>query len=527
MKLRHFFFLSVALVLAGCTALDSDNRLEEALIIADSNRTEMEKVLNHYEKDSKKMEAAKFLIRNMPGHYSYADTAIIVRYSHSIDSILEAMKDSSFNSIRESLNSCAKRLDLPNLKKCQDIKTMSSAYLIRNIDEAFDSWQNGLWAKHISFDDFCEFMLPYKVEELQLLDDWRVRMSKFHSETLRDLSRCDIYRNSTLEATRQLIRNYKKYMQPHIDNDMKYSTMKWETRAKIPFGTCDFFSYNSLASLRSNGIPVIADFTPHWACRRLGHTWNVLISENGYHYPFDAAGALPGDSYRLSEKLAKAYRHTYAINEELVELNNSEKNVPSIFKTIFIKDVTVDYIKTVNATIKSSEIPKDRKFAFLAIFGDRDWTPIGYGKVNGQKVLYENIGKNSLYMPYCYSDSGKINPLGVPFVITLSGKMKEVKVNTKKTINMILKRKYPSLEYSSSFLNRLDSCEFQASNDIEFKNYRMINRISECYGVGYNVEVSDSVPAYRYWRFFSTKPETHANVAEIYFFDAFRKKDKG
>ena len=253
--------------------------------MADSNRAEMEKVLAHYEGDTMKKEAAKFLIRNMPGHYSYVDTAVIARYSHSVDSIIETMKDSSFNSIRDSVNSCAKRFNLVKLKKCQDIKAISSAYLIKNIDGAFDSWQKGSWAAHLSFDDFCEYILPYKVTELQLLDDWRLRLSKFHSEKLRDLKRCDAYRNSTLEACRTLVRDYSSYMRPHIDEDIQYPIMKWEAMSKVPFGTCDYYTYVSLALLRSKGIPVISDFTPHWACRRLGHTWNVLISENGYHYP--------------------------------------------------------------------------------------------------------------------------------------------------------------------------------------------------------------------------------------------------
>ncbi len=81
MKLRHLFIISATSVFVGCTALDADNRLEEVLAMADSNRIEMEKVLDHYEGDSMKMKAAKFLICNMPGHYSYADTAVIVRYS--------------------------------------------------------------------------------------------------------------------------------------------------------------------------------------------------------------------------------------------------------------------------------------------------------------------------------------------------------------------------------------------------------------------------------------------------------------
>lgn len=527
MKLYHLLFSLFIMILVNCTTTDTDSQLENALIMAGENRTELEEVLRYYADDSLKLEAAKFLIRNMPGHYSYADTTVIIKYSHAVDSLLEAMKDSNFVSIRDSINSCAKHFKIATLKKIQDIKVIQSSYLKKNIDAAFYSWRKDLWAQHLSFDDFCEYLLPYKIEELQLLDDWRLRMKNFHSEKLSELNRCDIYRNSTLEASRTLIGSYKDFMNPHIDDAVLYPTMKWETRAKISFGTCDYYSSISLILLRSNGIPVSSDFTPHWGCRRLGHSWNVLMAENGHKYPFDAMSSFPGDSYRLSEKLAKAYRRTYAINEELVELNKSEKYIPLLFKTLFIKDVTRDYISSEDVTIKVSSSSKHKDFAFLSIFGDRDWTPISFGKVKGDKVHYNALGKNILYLPFCYNDSGKINYIGSPFVVLPTGKIRKIEANKRNKIQMVLKRKYPTLENVYRLLNRLDSCEFQASNDITFNNHQLIHKIGQSYGIGYNIKLPDSVPAYRYWRFLSTKPETHANIAELYFFDHSGKEIKG
>lgn len=50
-----------------------DKELENALEQAESNRVELERVLSHYEReaDTLKYNAAKFLIENMPYHYSY------------------------------------------------------------------------------------------------------------------------------------------------------------------------------------------------------------------------------------------------------------------------------------------------------------------------------------------------------------------------------------------------------------------------------------------------------------------------
>ena len=57
-----------------------DSQLEKALILAKENRGELEKALAFYEEDSLKQEAAKFLIKNMPGHYSYREVDGIEKY---------------------------------------------------------------------------------------------------------------------------------------------------------------------------------------------------------------------------------------------------------------------------------------------------------------------------------------------------------------------------------------------------------------------------------------------------------------
>lgn len=46
-----------------------DRQVEEALSLSGNNRNELEAVLKHYEGDGRKLEAARFLIGNMPGSY--------------------------------------------------------------------------------------------------------------------------------------------------------------------------------------------------------------------------------------------------------------------------------------------------------------------------------------------------------------------------------------------------------------------------------------------------------------------------
>ena len=53
-----------------CCSCTAPSRLETALRQSGANRSELEKVLAHYEGDSLKYRAACFLIEHMPGKYS-------------------------------------------------------------------------------------------------------------------------------------------------------------------------------------------------------------------------------------------------------------------------------------------------------------------------------------------------------------------------------------------------------------------------------------------------------------------------
>ena len=61
---------TVYILLLLLTACQSKDRLDLALEYAGDNRAELEKVLEHYRGDEMKYHAARFLIENMPYHFS-------------------------------------------------------------------------------------------------------------------------------------------------------------------------------------------------------------------------------------------------------------------------------------------------------------------------------------------------------------------------------------------------------------------------------------------------------------------------
>ena len=69
--MKTCFLFMILSILTSCAIQKIKGvSLEQALSMAGENRAELEKVLEYYKNDSIKLEAARYLIRNMPFHFS-------------------------------------------------------------------------------------------------------------------------------------------------------------------------------------------------------------------------------------------------------------------------------------------------------------------------------------------------------------------------------------------------------------------------------------------------------------------------
>ncbi len=516
MKRDLFILLLLCMVISSCKKREEDVMLEQALELAGPNRCELEKVLEYYADDSLKLEAAKFLIRYMPGHYSYVDTAAINKYVLAVDSVVESMKEEKNNdAMRDSIDRVAHRMGIDSLKIVQDCQIITADYLIQNIDTALYDWQQGPWAQHVHFKDFCEWILPYKADELQPLDNWRGRLKSFLSDKLLELECCDQLRNSAYAAVKILNRTLADSIHPKMGNPIRYANIPTEYRAKLPFGRCGDYVSMATTILRSHGIPVVVHFTPQWAKRSQGHTWNVLLSDDGKNIPFDGITGQIGQQTSVEEVMTKIYRCTYAPKMELVEINNSGEFVPSLFRDVFLMDVTKDIIKCSDVSLKVEAIKN--KYAYLLAFDNQDWVPVAYGTIKNNKVTFKNVGENAMYLPVIYTKD-QMKPISEPIMLGHNGKMKIMAPDMNRKKDMKLTRKFPTKERTYEFILRLKDGEFQASNDADFKKYYVVHHIKETKVPGQYVSVPDSIPPCRYWRYMSNREGCFSNIAEIMFF---------
>lgn len=136
------------------------SRLHDALEAAGENREEMELVLAYFENDpdTLKYNAAKFLIENMPYHYTYTGQEI-EQYNAAYEHVAGKAKE-----IRDSIFDAAnKNIKLENARLALDIKNVKADYLISVIDDACNLWHKVNWRNDYGVEIFYDYVLPYRI----------------------------------------------------------------------------------------------------------------------------------------------------------------------------------------------------------------------------------------------------------------------------------------------------------------------------------------------------------------------------
>jgi len=172
MKTRKLFHgwqvaLMWLLPLASCQL--STSRLDAALQQNGANRSELQRVLAHYsrnDKDSLHLKAARFLIENMPGHCEL-NSPYLAAYRASMDSLYPDMSN-VVKKVVYTIPSRMKGLSGVCTRK-EDIQCITADFLITHIDNTMAMWRNCPWLRTLSFADFCEYLLPYRVTTEPLL----------------------------------------------------------------------------------------------------------------------------------------------------------------------------------------------------------------------------------------------------------------------------------------------------------------------------------------------------------------------
>lgn len=504
--------LIFAALLTACQENALDRDVKMALASAGDNRAELEAVLNYYRQDTEKYRAAKYLIVNMPGHYSYAETSRIDKFYDSLDSLLNEMGGSSRANLQSAIKDLYLSYGLNRLTTVPDVKVIKSEFLIGNIDRAFNQWKTIPWCRNLDFEQFCELLLPYKVTETQSLTPWWNEYNDIVSDSLDRMSSCSLFRISSFQAT-EVVNNA---LRQHFDRDPEdyeipqlfYRPM---TRLRIPFGTCDELCQAGLSAFRATGIPVAMDYVPVWGYGNRGHTWGVVHAPNGKDIPFVPIFMSPYVQHKVNETIAKVYRRTYARNKDLVKVNSSGEWIPPLFRNIFQQDVTARYADVCDLTIKIPDAAS--KYVYLCTSSRATWKPIDIAEVKHGKASFSNVGKGCVFIVVSYDKTGTQHPLTLPLKLDRDGTLTTMEARQDSLINVRLYRKAPLLEYAWNMAVRIEGGEFEAADNPQFKNPVSVGLVHTPADQAGELDVY--VRKYRYWRFIQRGDSARCYIGEI------------
>ncbi len=422
--------------------------VEAVLKKAGANRPELEKALLYSSNtgDPLKIKAMQFLIANMDIHsssdYYWEDIAgKKIAYNELEYPDFEQAK-TAFEAIKEK-NTGLK----PHPIIYKDIEAITADYLIQNLEKAFVTWRSSS-IKNISFDNFCEYILPYRVSE-EPLQDWR-----------------SIYAEKFKWINEQIpSKEFKSIMYYPKDDSAFWFTNTWKDIRKEPLprlgalqlllrkeGPCPDVADLSVFIFRSQGIPAAVNVIPFWATATGGHFISNFFDDTMQAFSYEYGAEYFGKN--LDREPAKVLRMTYSKQPETLASFEDKDNIPIGFlqQQNYI-DVTKDYWETTAVKCPLFPSTTTSKIVYATTFNGLSWRPFWWGKVENGQTFFSSICKGTVLLPQYYSN-GKWIPAGAPVVVG----DKEPKIllpNLVQTRNVVIAEKDKYLRFKQGVIYKL------------------------------------------------------------------------
>ena len=415
------------IILGGCSK--PNGRLTEALERAGDNRTELETVLTHYADMPEKQAAARWLIANMPGHYGYEGSLL-----DSAETTLATIANlSTMTSLSDSVLEIWKHRNLHSLPRRPDLASITAKMLIENIDQAYAQWKKRKWNKRLSFEDFCEYILPYRIGD-ERLTNWRPVYDSIFAKRLDSLYNGD----DVLEAVK-IVSQLIDSLGPRAYNDQISSPYRDPlSLLTVRVGTCRDDCSRMVSAMRSCGIPVTIDHLMPSPEFGIGHTWiSVLDIKSGLWLPYGydqmpltrdsivTDGRVKGKVYRY---MFERQRAPQSIPENVrIESNHSR-----------VKDVTANYFghNSVDVNCYGEGTP------LLAAWTGGKFVIIGTGHRKGNKARFDDVEPGVILFPAIYKND-TISAAGYPFIVENDGTISVMRPDKKNNEKVSALRKIP------------------------------------------------------------------------------------
>lgn len=303
-----------------------------------------------------------------------------------------------------------------------DIDTITEKYLIDNIDLAFDSW-NRPWAKSVSFDEFCKYILPYRNGDEEL-SNWRRYFKTRYEYSIID----SVSDPTSIEDVAQyLIRCLRREITygPRTGSICQ-DLMRPEDIERLHWAGCMNAAHYTTLAMRACGVPC-AHIDIHWRFTEVTHS-SVLFPEVGNNkraFRLTIGDTLmymgaPKDTMAAYRVWAKSYEPNLSLLKVLRESEQKEEETAlrAFALPVTREDVTALFCKTYNFSLPIPDSLRDKGPLFLCRFYQWDWHPVREGMVFNDSVYFRDATIRQLYRLGCFVNDS-VRTYGTPF--TLSG----------------------------------------------------------------------------------------------------------
>lgn len=497
---RVIFIYLWCLVFAACTSVSP---LEKALQLSGNNRVQLEQVLRHYSRDpadSLKYKAACFLIENMPGHGWYEGEEL-EKYKRWIDSAFQTEKILFRYSLYEAFFQQPDAVD--GLTRYEEIEQLDSNFLITHIDSTFSAIRKRPWLDALSFEQLCEYILPYRVENERPQLLFNLQDSIFKTIVTEYVNYDDMGKDARNIFGYTMLNNYKK--ERIVKIEYRNRIIEYEL-----YG-CVHLAVENKWKGRLLLCPVAIDLNPAFPNRNDRHCWTIMVNNSEMN-------GITKISYEL-DKLGKIYRKTFVRQSHPQSNPTTSEFIPPFFRSPFYKDVTSSYSSVQDIVIRPF-VPVNTSYGYLCVFNDLKWEPVAYAEYKAGQFRFKDVGRGVVYLPVVYPD---VDPVTVsyPFILKLDGQITTLKPDTTHLISLKLTRKYP-LSYKTIQSNRwFANTVIEASNRADFKQKEAMGTFGKVSLQQYTSAPINSSCKYRYWKIISNG---YTTIGECFMYDKNGKK---
>lgn len=437
----------------------------QSLRLAGKNRKQWEKVLHHYRQDpsdSLKYRAACFLIDQMKWHVSRIGGEVVA-----------------------------------------DLQGLTGAFLTRHIDHAFARWQQSTYAGGLSFEQFLEYLLPYRALPDYPVYDSGDRIAPFFNTLADPVSGGLQELINRYFSIRETLRQQGRVPDPTASPAL-------HELIGLPDNTCIPGSNAACLAFRACGIPAVVEYNHAYRSGIGCHYYGARLDTAGRWERFDPYYGYREGELPLQLPSMNLFRSTFSAQSDSPWfLRHPEEELPAGFSTPCIREVTASLyeVGSVTLPIDPGDIPNRLAYLYAFSPSGSGWVPATWGIIDRRvgEVTFDRVLYDALYFPV-YIKGGVSLPFGEPFYLSRDSAGNAGVYHyhrpaaQKERGDLLLHRKYPVKPSLNSIRAALAGTGVQGANRPDFSDAVTLLRIGEApapWWQEYPVTTPDS---FRYFR---------------------------